>query len=455
MARSITARTTDNNTSNSTTNDGGPATIALHGSAHHRAQRGPGEPLAGSIIQSTSFRQSGVGDPVTHAYSRCSNPGVDELEAALGALEAALPAVTFGTGLAAETALFFSVLKQGDHVVLGDCIYGGTTRLVQQLLAGLGITHTFVPATDIERLATAITPSTKLVFIETPANPTLVLTDVAAVARVCKARGVLLAVDNTFLTPVILRPLDLGADICVYSTTKHIEGHGAALGGALVTRDAELDKRFRFIRKSTGAIQSPLNAYLTLRGLRTLPLRLREHSASALRVAQWLERHHAVERVNYPGLSAFPQRALAAQLHTTPFGELHGGVLSFELRGGVPAALAFLRAVRVCTLAEHVGSVESIVTHSATMTHADVPREQRLAAGISDGLVRLSVGLEDVCDIIADLDAALSKVQAATEQVAQSAARHAQPALGPAVQTDVKTLTADTSGTLAEVGGVR
>jgi cystathionine beta-lyase/cystathionine gamma-synthase len=404
----------------------GPATIALHGLEPKRIT---GESLAGSIVQSTSFRQSSVGGaPVPHAYSRCSNPTVDDLEVALGAIENAPPAVTFGTGLAAETALFLSVLRAGDHVVLGDCIYGGTVRLVQQVLAGLGITHTFAPSTDPEKIRAAITPRTKLVFIETPANPTLVLTDIQAIADICKPRNILLAVDNTFLTPVILRPLDLGADIAVYSTTKHIEGHGAALGGALTARDPALLARFRFIRKSTGAIQSPLNAYLTLRGLRTLPLRVREHSRHAQVIAQWLESNPAVARVNYPGLESFPQAALARRAHATASGTFHGGVLSFELLGGVPAALAFLSAVRLCTLAEHVGSIESIVTHSATMTHADVPAEQRRAAGISDGLVRLSVGLEDPADVIADLTQALAAAHAAVNTPAVETKHLAAPA---------------------------
>jgi cystathionine beta-lyase/cystathionine gamma-synthase len=408
----------------------GLATLALHGCAEAWSDRARGEALGGCITQSTSFRQSGVGDPVAHAYSRVSNPGVDELERALGDLEGAPPAVSFATGLAAETALFLAILKAGDHVVLGDCIYGGTTRLVQQVLAPLGITHTFVNASDAANVERAITERTRLVFIETPANPTLVLTDVAAVARVCRAKGVKLAVDNTFLTPVILRPLDLGADIAVYSTTKHIEGHGVALGGAITSRDVAFLQRLRFVRKSTGAIQTPLNAWLTLRGLRTLPLRLREHSRSALRVAQWLEAQPGVARVHYPGLAGFAQRALAERQHATPAGTFHGGVVSFELAGGVPAAHALLRSVRLCTLAEHIGSVESIVTHSATMTHADVPAQQRRAAGISDGLVRLSVGLEEVEDITADLARALQAALAVAGPVtSQIEARDVAPAL--------------------------
>lgn len=379
-------------------------TLALHCGR----VREPGTALVEGLVQSTTFRQSGVGDPVEHAYSRVSNPSVSELEAALGAFEGDAGAVCFATGLAAETALLLATLKAGDHIVLGDAIYGGTVRLIRQVLAPFGVEHTFVDATRPLEVAEAIRPNTRLVFIETPANPTLALTDINAVARVARRAGVLLAVDNTFLTAAVQRPLDLGADVVVYSTTKHIEGHSSALGGALVSRDETLLSRLRFIRKSTGAIQSPFNAWLTTRGLRTLPLRLRQHSRNAQIVAEWLESQDAVAKVHYPGLASFPQAELAARQH----GGIHGGVLSFELAGGVPAAEQFLRAVKLCTLVEHVGSIETLVTHPATMTHADVPREQREAVGITDGLVRLSVGLEDAGDIIADLAQAIGAATA-------------------------------------------
>lgn len=386
-------------------------TIALHGDHGRRS----GEPLVGSLVQSTTFLQTEVGSSVPHAYSRASNPTVSELESLLGVLENAPPAVTFGTGLGAETALFLTLLKAGDHVVIGDAIYGGTIRICRNILSNFGITSTFVDSTRVASVAAAITPRTKLVFIETPANPTLVLTDIAAISRVTRAAGIPLAVDNTFLTPVIQRPLDLGADICVYSTTKNIEGHSSALGGAITSRDEAFLEKLRFIRKSTGGIQSPLNAWLTTRGIKTLPLRIREHSRSALTIARWLDQHPAIERVNYPGLDSFPQAALAKAQH----GEFHGGVISFELRSGTPVALRFLKAVRLCALVEHIGSVETLVTHSATMTHGDVPPDVRRAAGISDGLVRLSVGLENPADIIADLDQAF---YAASDSALTSAA---------------------------------
>ncbi len=376
------------------------------------AVRGPVEPdnwcssLVTPLVQTTTYVQKGLGNHQGHAYSRVSNPTVDALERQLGALESAPPAVTFSSGLAAETALFLALLKSGDHAVVGGGCYGGTVRLFRQVLADLGITATFVDTSDLAAVAAAITPQTRLVFIETPSNPTLTLSDIEAVSAIAKAvrKDITVVVDNTFQTPILLRPLDLGADVVVYSTTKHIEGHSAALGGAITSRDKTLLDRLRFIRKATGAIQTPWHAWLTLRGIKTLPLRIRQQSRNAQRIARWLQTRPEVARVLYPGLDSFPQRDLARRLH----GELHGGVVAFELVGGVPAGESLLNNVKLCALVEHVGSVETLLTHPATMTHADVPREQRIAAGITDGLVRLSVGLEDPGDVIDDLDQALA-----------------------------------------------
>ncbi|CAG0991395.1 cystathionine gamma-lyase [Phycisphaerales bacterium] len=366
--------------------------------------------LVTPLVQSTTYVGESLESPPPHAYSRVSNPTVSSLEARLGAIEDCPPAVCFGTGLAAETALFLATLKAGDHIVLGEAIYGGTVRLVRELFAGLGVAYTFVDTAGEDgprNVAAAIVPETRLVFIETPANPTLSLTDIEAVARVTKRAGVLLAVDNTFLTPVLSRPLDLGADICVYSTTKHIEGHSSAMGGSITTRDEGLLTKIRWVRKCIGNIQAPFNAYLTERGLATLPLRLREHSRNAQRVAEWLASRigEGVSCVHYPGLPDHPQHELALRQHVG--GEFHGGVVSFEVAGGYDAARRLLANLRLCSLVEHVGSVETLVTHSASMTHADVPREHRLRVGITDGLVRISVGLEDPADVIADLEQGL------------------------------------------------
>jgi len=392
-----------------------PESVGLHADTINlRGGRTPdpwSRALVTPLVQSTTYVGASLNDPPPHAYSRVSNPTVSSLEARLGAIEGCEPAVCFGTGLAAETALFLATLKAGDHIVLGEAIYGGTVRLIRELLAGLGVRYTFVDSTSVKQVSAAITTGTKLVFIETPANPTLSLTDIAGVAAVTRAAGVLLAVDNTFLTPVIQKPLDLGADVCVYSTTKHIEGHSSAMGGSITSRDGALLEKVRWIRKCIGNIQAPFNAYLTERGLATLPLRIREHSRNAQMVAEWLAGHPGVERAHYPGLSEFPQAALAKKQH----GAFHGGVVSFELCGGYETARSVLSRVRLCSLVEHVGSVETLITHSASMTHADVPREHRLRVGITDGLVRLSVGLEDPADVIGDLEQAFAGAEAGLE----------------------------------------
>ena len=369
--------------------------------------RGDGDPLVTPIVHSSTFRRYGVKSTAPHAYSRVSNPTVDALEAALGRLENAPPAVCFGTGLAAESALFFGLLKLGDHVVCGRACYGGTTRLLEHVLQPLGRSVSFVDTTSLDEVRQAVTPFTKLIFIETPANPTLELSDIRAIAKTAHEHRALLAVDNTFQTAVFQQPLELGADLSVYSTTKYIDGHSAALGGAVVSRNVELLERLRFVRKCTGGILSPFNAWTTLQGLKTLPLRLRRQSATALQIARWLDAHPKVQRVHYPGWRDDAQQHLADQQHVE---SVHGAVISFELTGGEDAAHAFVDKIRLFALCEHVGSVESLVTHPASMTHADVAPDKRQAVGITDDLLRLSIGLEDPQDLIADLDCAIGPV---------------------------------------------
>lgn len=389
----------------------GIATRALHAGVSP-------DPVTGAILtpiyQSTTYVQEGVGRHKGHTYSRASNPTVSALEASLGALEDAPPGVCCATGLAGIHVLFLALLKAGDHVVCSDVVYGGTHRLLRQVLGPLGVRASFVDTSDVQQVARAIVPATRLVFIETPANPTLKLTDVAAVARVTKGAGVPLAVDNTFLTPVGLRPLDLGAEVSVYSTTKYIEGHNATVGGALVSRDESLLERLRFIRKSIGCIQAPFDAWLTLKGLKTLPLRLRQHSENAQRVAEWLERAPGVTRVLYPGLASFPQRELSRRQHA-----LHAGIVAFEVEGGEEAGRALMEAVELCSLAENLGAAETLITHPASMTHGDIPREEREAVGITDGLVRLSVGLEDPQDLIRDLERGLAVARGTDRRVVE------------------------------------
>ncbi len=378
-----------------------------------------GEPLITPIVQSTTFCRDGLNSQAEHCYSRESNPTVSALETALGNLEQVGPGVCYGTGLAAETGLFLAVLKSGDHVVCSSALYGGTTRLLEQVLSGLGVQVSFVDSSSPEAVRAAIRPTTQLVFVETPANPTLDLADLAAIAAIAKEAHALFAVDNTFLTPALQRPLDFGADVSVYSTTKFIEGHSAALGGALVARDESLLERCRFVRKCTGSIQSPFNAWITLQGLKTLPLRLREQSRSAEVIAHRLHAHPDVELVHYPTIAGFRNGSLATTQHLGA----HGAVLSFELKGGYDQARELLSHVQLCRVVEHVGSVETLLTHSASMTHGGVSPEQRAKVGVTEGLVRLSVGLESTEEILADLERALALSAAAvtadeTQQVA-------------------------------------
>lgn len=390
-------------------------TSAVHGGLHADPATGA---LLTPIYQSTTYRQEAVGVHKGHTYSRASNPTVSALEEALGALEDTPPAVCFATGMAAISAILLGLLRAGDHVVLSDVIYGGTVRLFSQVLNHFNLTATFVNTADPDAVRAAITPATRMVFIETPANPTLKLTDVAAIAAITRAAGLLLVVDNTFLTPLLLRPLDLGADITLLSTTKYIEGHNATVGGSVAARDPGILDRLRLVRKTLGSIQSPHEAWLTARGIKTLPLRLQQHSRGAQVVAEWLEQHPDVARVHYPGLASFPQRELAERQHG-----LHGGMLAFELKQGTEAGIALMNAVQLCVLAENLGAAETLITHPVSMTHADVPVEVRQRAGITDGLVRLSVGLEDPRDIIADLAQALERARAAEPAVSYSAAR--------------------------------
>ncbi len=389
------------------------ATRAMHGSEPNRMA---GEPLVASITQSATFVQHELGECVSHSYSRATNPTVAALEDRLGAYEHALPALAFASGLAATQVLALSQLSAGDHAIVGAASYGGTVRLFAQVLAPLGIRSTFVDAADLDAIRAAVQPKTRLVLVETPANPTLILADLAAIAPIARAAHAIFAVDNTFLTAALQRPLDVGADVTLYSTTKWIEGHHATIGGALVTRDEVIREKLAFLRKSLGCIQSPFDAWLTLQGLKTLSLRMRAHSASALRIATALEGHCALRRVIYPGLESFDQHALALAQHDGG----HGGIVTLDLHGGRAAAEAFVRVLRVTTLAESLGGVESLATHLETMTHGDVPQAQRERLGIHGGLIRLSIGLEDSNDLLNDifgaLDAAASSTFASTKE---------------------------------------
>lgn len=374
-------------------------TLSLHAGARP-------DPVTGALLtpiyQTTTYVQEAVGQHKGYTYSRAGNPTVAALERRLAALEGADFATCYATGLAATTALCLALLRAGERVVASQAVYGGTVRLLREVLAPFGVRADFVDTSDASALAEALREPARIVFVETPANPTLQLTDIEEAARLAHAAGALLGVDNTLLTPALQRPLDLGADIVLHSTTKFIEGHNATVGGALVTRDAALHERFDFIRKSTGTIQAPFDAWLTLQGVKTLGVRLARHSENALRVARFLSAHPRVVRLAYPGLESFPQSALARRQQTAG-----GALIAFEVEGGTEAGVRLMNSVRLCSLAENLGAAETLITHPVSMTHGSVPAPQREAAGITDGLVRLSVGLEDPDDIIADLEQAL------------------------------------------------
>jgi cystathionine gamma-lyase len=376
-------------------------TVAVHG-----GQRP--EPVTGAIsppiFQTSTYAQRGPGEHTGFEYSRTHNPTRFALERALAALEHGTHGLCFASGCAATTAVV-QLLDAGDHVVCSDDLYGGTFRLFDKVMARRGQRFTFVDVTDPATVAAAIEPATKLVWIETPTNPMLKLADIAAIAAACRRRGVLLAVDNTFCSPVLQRPLELGADFSVHSTTKYVGGHADVIGGAVVVGDAELAERLAFIQNSCGAVPGPQDCWLTLRGVKTLALRMERHTANATTIAAFLERHGKVERVIYPGLPSHPQHALARRQMSGA-----GGMISMVLAGDLDASRRFLQAVQLFTLAESLGGVESLIEHPALMTHASVPRDRREALGIRDGFVRLSVGIEHVDDLVADLDRALAAV---------------------------------------------
>jgi methionine-gamma-lyase len=369
------------------------------------------DPVTGAILtpiyQSTTFVQESVDQYMGkgYSYSRAGNPTVRALENKLTALEGGHDSTAYGSGMAATVAVFLGLLQAGDHVVIADVVYGGTYRFADKFLTKFGVDVSFVDASDLASVESALRPETRLVFTETPANPTLKVTDLAAVSELTKDAGALHVTDNTFLTPYFQRPFELGADVVIHSTTKFLDGHNATLGGAVVVATPELQEKVAFARLSGGLVMSPMVAWLTLQGTKTLSERMDRQSANALEVASWLQGHSKIDYVNYPGLANHPQHELSSRQATG-----YGAMVCFELHGGIDDGKKLMNAVKLWSLAENLGSVESLITHPVTMTHAAVPREERMAAGITDGLVRLSVGLEDVEDLIADLDDALAQI---------------------------------------------
>ncbi len=352
------------------------------------------------IYQTSTYVQEALGKHKGYEYARTRNPTRSALEANLAALERGKYGVAFASGMSAIHALV-SLFQQGDHIVASRTVYGGTYRLFQQLWRRFGLEFSWVDTTDVEQLQDALRPNTRLVHVETPTNPLMSITDVSAVSRICEGAGVLLAVDNTFLSPYLQRPIELGAHIVVHSTTKFLNGHSDSVGGVLVVNDEELANRLYFIQNAAGAILSPFDSWLVLRGVKTLAVRMKAHEENGRQMAAFLARHPGIQRVFYPGLATHPQHELAKRQQ-----DGFGAMITFET-GDLDNARHVLNRVKLASLAESLGGVETLISHPASMTHASIPRQRRQSLGITDGLVRISVGIEDSEDLVADLKQAL------------------------------------------------
>ena len=365
------------------------------------------DPNTGDVIPplhaTSTFVQFEFGKPGEYIYSRSANPNRTALERNLASLESADHGIAFASGCAATDSVL-RLLRPGDHIITGNDLYGGTYRLFENVLRDFGFSFQYVDTRDPAQIAAAWRPETAMVYVETPTNPLMGLTDITAVAEITKARGARLVVDNTFMSPYLQRPLELGADIVLHSTTKYINGHSDSIGGIVMTNHAEDAERLRFIAKSVGATLSPFEAWLIQRGVKTLALRMERSESSTRVVAEYLEAHPKVRAVYYPGLESHPQHELACRQM-----DGFGGMVSFDL-ADIDEVKRMLDAVEIFTLAESLGGVESLISHPPSMTHASIPAAERAASGISEGLIRVSVGIEDVEDLLGDLDQALARV---------------------------------------------
>jgi cystathionine beta-lyase/cystathionine gamma-synthase len=376
------------------------STLAVHAGQQPDPQTGA---VNVPLYLSSTFQLTGIGTDRGWDYSRAGNPTRDHLEEALAALEGGTSGHAFTTGMAAISALL-AMLRAGDHLVCSRDVYAGTVRLLDQIVSGYGIEISYVDTSDLAAVEAAMKPNTKLVHIESPSNPLMVLTDIAGVAKIAHAGGAEVSVDNTFLSPVLQSPLALGADIVMHSTTKYLNGHSDGLGGALIGSTPEHKERFLLVQKAAGAVMSPFECFLVLRGIKTLPLRVERHEVNGRAVAEFLSTHPKVSKLAYPGLKSHPQYELAVRQQKG-----FGSMMSFELKSREEAA-RFLAAIRIFLNAESLGGVESLASHSATTTHASVSEEVRTSMGINEGRIRLSIGIEDKEDLIADLDQALAAV---------------------------------------------
>jgi cystathionine beta-lyase/cystathionine gamma-synthase len=363
------------------------------------------EPLAGAVMtpiyQTSTYVQPALGQHKGYEYARTQNPTREALERNVAALEGATHGFAFGSGLAALDTIL-KLLRRGDHVVCGENVYGGTHRLMERIYGELGLSFTFVDMREVGNVEQALTPATRLVYCETPTNPMMHLVDLAAVGDLTQARGLLYAVDNTFATPFFQRPLEFAADIVLHSTTKYLNGHSDMVGGLLVTSRDDLAERIGFIQNAAGGVPGPMDCWLALRGIKTLPLRMRQHDVNGRRVAEWLTRRRDVVKLYYPGLPTHPQHELACRQMSG-----FGGMISLDL-GDPGRARRFVEATRIFALAESLGGVESLIGHPASMTHASVPPAMRQGMGLTDSLVRLSCGVEDTEDLLEDLDQAFA-----------------------------------------------
>jgi cystathionine beta-lyase/cystathionine gamma-synthase len=364
------------------------------------------DPLAGAVMtpiyQTSTYIQEGLGKHKGYEYARTQNPTREALERNVASLEGAAHGFAFASGLASVDAVL-KLLRAGDHVICGENVYGGTHRLMEQIFSGLGLRFTFVNTRDIKAIDRARTPATKMVYCETPTNPMMLLTDLAAVGDLTQAYGLLFTVDNTFATPFFQRPIEHGADLVLHSTTKYLNGHSDMVGGLVVTKRDDLAERLGFIQNAAGAVPGPFDCWLALRGTKTLPLRMRQHDTTGRRIAAWLDGRADVPKVYYPGLPSHSQHDLACRQMSG-----FGGMISIDV--GDPArARRVAEGTRIFRLAESLGGVESLIGHPASMTHASVPAEMRRAMGLTDSLLRLSCGIEDADDLIADLEQALTR----------------------------------------------
>ncbi len=368
------------------------------------------DPATGAIMTpiyaTSTYVQESPGVHKGFEYSRSQNPTRLAYEQCIASLEGGARGLAFASGLAATSTLL-DLFDTGDHIVAGDDLYGGTVRLFEKVRRrSAGLDFTFVDLNDFESLEKSIQPKTKMIWVETPSNPLLKLVDLKAIAEFARKKGILAVADNTFASPFIQRPLESGFDVVMHSATKYLNGHSDIVGGILVTREPELGDRLAYLQNAVGAVAGPFDSFLALRGLKTLHLRMERHSANALALAQWLEQHPVVEKVSYPGLPSHPQHELARQQMNG-----FGGMITIFLKGGLEPARKFLESVKVFALAESLGGVESLIEHPAIMTHASIPPERREVLGISDGLVRISVGVEDIEDLRNDLEQALNAAQ--------------------------------------------